>query len=65
MVQGEGVNPLQGMEVSKMMYTVWTYDDMTCDDVQVFEGSLAECQDYVDGSSEFYIVEPDGFTVVE
>ena len=45
------------------MYTVWTYDDGCCDDVMVFEGSLAECLDYIDGDNEFYIQEPDGFTV--
>lgn len=49
------------------MYTVWTYDDATCDDIMVFEGTLAECLEYVeaDEDEEFYIVEPDGFTVVE
>lgn len=47
-----------------MMYTVWTYDDATCDDMMVFEGTLTECEEYVDGDVEFYIVEPDGFTVV-
>lgn len=47
------------------MHTVWTYDDMTCDDMQIFEGSLTECQDYIEGEPEFYIVEPDGFTTVE
>ena len=49
----------------KMMYTVWTYDDATCDDEMVFEGTLTECISYVDGDTEFYIVEPDGFTVYE
>jgi hypothetical protein len=49
------------------MYTVWTFDDATCDDMMVFEGTLAQCIDYVgdDEDDEFYIVEPDGFTVVE
>lgn len=49
------------------MYTVWTYDDATCDDMMVFEGTLTECLEYVeaDEDEEFYIVEPDGFTVVE
>lgn len=49
------------------MYTVWTYDDTTCDDMMVFEGTLIECLEYVeaDEDEEFYIVEPDGFTVVE
>ena len=50
-----------------MMYTVWTYDDVTCDEMMVFEGSLTECLAYVedDEYDEFYIVEPDGFTVYE
>ena len=48
-----------------MMYTVWTYDDATCDDEKVFEGTLTECIEYVDDDIEFYIVEPDGFTVYE
>lgn len=47
------------------MYTVWTHDDMVCDDVKVFEGTLTECREYVDGDTEFYIVEPDGYTVAE
>jgi hypothetical protein len=49
------------------MYTVWTFDDATCDDMMVFEGTLAQCIDYVgdDEDDEFYIVEHDGFTVVE
>ena len=49
------------------MYTVWTFDDATCDDMMVFEGTLTECLDYVgdDVDDEFYIVEPDGFSVVE
>lgn len=49
------------------MYTVWTYDDATCDDMMVFEGTLTECLEYVeaDEDEEFYIVEPDGFSVVE
>ena len=48
----------------KMMYTVWTFDDANCDDEMVFEGTLEECVEYVDGDDEYYIVEPDGFTVV-
>ena len=47
------------------MYTVWTFDDMTADDMAVFEGTLEACFEYVDGDDDFYIVEPDGFTVVE
>lgn len=48
------------------MFTVWTYDDATCCDVRVFEGTLDQCVTYVDvDTDEFYIVEPDGFTVYE
>ena len=47
----------------KKMFTVWTYDDGCCDDVMVFEGSLDECIAYVADDDEFYIQEPDGFTV--
>jgi len=47
-----------------MMYTVWGADDMFCDEMQVFAGTLDECLAYVEGfEDEFYIVEPDGFTV--
>lgn len=49
-----------------MMYTVWTYDDATCDDVMVFQGTLSQCRDYVgDDVDEFYVEAPDGFTVVD
>jgi hypothetical protein len=49
------------------MYTVYAYDDMVCDAVVVFEGSLEECREYVadDEFDEFEIVAPDGFTSVE
>jgi hypothetical protein len=47
----------------KKMFTVWTADEMMNDDVMVFEGTLEECENYVDGDTELYIVEPDGFTV--
>ena len=49
------------------MYTVYAYDDMVCDAVAVFEGSLEECREYVadDEFDEFEIVAPDGFTSVE
>ncbi len=46
-----------------MMYTVWTFDNASCDDVQVFSGSLANCLAFVDGDSDYYIQLPDGFTV--
>lgn len=50
-----------------MTYTVWTCDNATCDDMMVFEGNLTECLAYIkdDKYNEFYIVEPDGFTVYE
>lgn len=47
------------------MYTVWMFDDACCDEMMVFSGSLADCLAYVDGDDEFYITEPDGFTVYE
>lgn len=48
------------------MFTVWTTDYAVCDDVMVFEGTLEECLEYVgEDTEEFYVVEPDGFTVVE
>ena len=48
------------------MYTVWTTDDLCCDDVMIFKGTLLECLGYVaddEFPEELYIVEPDGFTV--
>ena len=45
------------------MFTVWMFNDTTCDDVQVFAGSLADCLAYVDGDTNLYIQMPDGFTV--
>ena len=50
------------------MYTVWMADDLCCDEVMVFEGTLAECLAYVaedEFPEELYIVEPDGFSVYE
>lgn len=50
------------------MFTVWTHDDAVVDEVMVFEGTLEECRAYVaddEWGDELYIVEPDGFTVVE
>jgi hypothetical protein len=55
---------LSRKEKKTMMYTVWTTDYAVCDEVQVFEGTLEACLSYIDGDDdEFYIVEPDGFTV--
>ena len=50
-------------EEIKKMFTVWMFDDTTCDDVQVFAGSLADRLAYVDGDTDLYIQMPDGFTV--
>ena len=49
------------------MFTVWMTDDLCCDDVMVFSGTLDECRAYAadDEFDEMYIVEPDGFTVWE
>ena len=50
------------------MYSVWMTDDLCCDDVSVFAGTLDECLAYVaddDFPEELYILEPDGFTVYE
>lgn len=42
------------------MFTVWMEEE----DKMVFEGTLKECEAYVEGfEDEFYIEEPDGFTV--
>ena len=48
----------------KMMYTVQYFDDGIQDDMVVFMGSLADCIVYKDDDNDFYIVAPDGFTVV-
>ena len=49
-----------------MKYTVWTHDDATCDDIKVFDGTLSECRTYIDGDDdEFYILAPDGYTVID
>ena len=50
------------------MFTVMMHDDLVVDEVVVFEGTLAECQQYVaddEWGDELYIVAEDGFTVVE
>lgn len=46
-------------------YTVRVYDEGTSDEFTVFEGSLEACREFIDGDEEYYIVAPDGFTVVE
>ena len=45
------------------MFTVMGYDEAVMDEVEMFEGTLEECEAFVDGDEELYIVEPDGFTV--
>ena len=49
------------------MYTVWMADDLCCDEICVFSGTLAECLEYIadDEFDEMYITEPDGITVYE
>jgi len=55
------------------MYTVYYHDDLVCDYVVCFHGSLEECRTYVandmdfwgEDAEELFIVAPDGFTVVE
>jgi len=49
------------------MYTVWMTDELCCDEVCVFSGTLAECLEYTadDEFDEMYIVEPDEITVYE
>lgn len=46
------------------MYTVRFFDEMVMDDMVVFTGTLAQCIACKDNDEEFYIVAPDGFTVV-
>lgn len=61
-----------------MMYTVQYFDEATQDDATLFTGTLEECQSYIqeayeeaedefetEAVDELFIVEPDGFTVVE
>lgn len=46
------------------MYTVWTYDEMVMDDMKVFEGTLNDCLEYIDGDDDCYIIAPDGYTTI-
>lgn len=48
-------------------YSVWEVGAGELGDVKVFEGTLEECLEDIHGDifDEFYIVEPDGFTVYE
>ena len=39
------------------------FDDLCCDTIKVFTGSLAECLAYAGGKKEFFIELPDGITV--
>ena len=53
------------------MYTVAFYDDGLMDDVKVFVGTLEQCKALIEeeGQDEYdedyFILAPDGFTVVE
>lgn len=50
------------------MYSVWTMDDATCDEMMIFQGTLEECIAVIEADEfgeDLYIVEPDGFTVWE
>ena len=47
-----------------MMYTVWTFDEMALEDVMVFSGTFEACMAYVNGEADYYVVAPDGFSVV-
>lgn len=47
------------------MYEVWFEDEMVVDNVKVFSGTYTECKNFIDGDDEYYIVAPDGVTVVD
>ena len=50
------------------MFTVYAYDDATCDDIIVFSGSLNACKTFVSNNNDdddLYIVSSDGFTVID
>lgn len=47
------------------MFTVMMYDECVMDAVELFAGSLDECRAFIDGDDDLYIVEPDGFSVVD
>lgn len=45
--------------------TVSVFDDMTCDYITVFSGTLAQCREYVADDTDMVITAADGFTTVE
>lgn len=51
------------------LYTVQYFDEATWDDAVVFTGTLAQCREWLTGDyddlDEFFIVAPDGYTVVD
>ena len=49
------------------MYTLYVYDDMTCDEIVVEQGTLEECEHYIDVciyDEHYSLVAPDGFTEI-
>lgn len=49
------------------MYTLYVYDDMTCDEIVVEQGTLEECERYIDAciyDEHYSLVAPDGFTEI-
>ena len=54
------------------MYAVMYFDEACYDDITVFHGTLADCRDWIadsianydDDDDDYFIVAPDGFTVV-
>ena len=51
------------------LYTVQYFDEATWDDAVVFTSTLAQCREWMtdndDDLDEFFIVAPDGYTVVD
>ena len=47
------------------IFTVDAYDDMTCDYITVFSGTLEQCREYVADNNDMVITAADGFTTVE
>lgn len=50
------------------MYTLYVYDDMTCDEMIVAQGTLEECEHYIDVclyDEHYSLIAPDGYTEIE
>lgn len=50
------------------MYTLYVYDDMTCDEIVVEQGTLEECENYIDVciyDEHYSLIAPDGYTEIE